>query len=90
MIESSQAAVRAVLVEFLTSQVATGVGEHMDLRDDLDLLSTGMIDSLGFLALMTVMHDAFGQHIDFEALDPDEMGLVGPFCAFVAQQAQAA
>lgn len=76
--------VRAALQDFLASQHGGRRIDAAELPDDLDMLASGMIDSLGFLGLMTMMRQAFGEHIDFEGLDPDQMGIVGPFCDFVA------
>ena len=80
--------VRVVLAEFLSNQAtAAGVYEAEDLADDFDILGAGLIDSIGFLGLMLVMQESFGQEIDFDTLDPEEMTLVGPLCRFVAEQA---
>ncbi|MGH7023396.1 MAG: hypothetical protein ACREEB_07365 [Caulobacteraceae bacterium] len=61
-----------------------------ELSDDLDLYLSGTIDSLGLLGLVETIRGAFGEHIDFEDLDPEEMTIVGPLCRFVADRANAA
>lgn len=82
------ASVRAVLVDFLLEQVRKGVAsEHGELTDDYDLLLSGTIDSLGMLELVGVMQENFGEHIDFDAIDPEQLTVVGPLCRFVAEHA---
>lgn len=58
-----------------------------DLPDDYDLLLSGLIDSLGLLELMSALSEFCGREIDFEALDPDEMTILGPLSGFVAEEA---
>ena len=55
-----------------------------DLPDECDLLLSGLIDSLGVLELLTGLSQYCGREIDFEALDPDQMTIVGPLCRFVS------
>ncbi len=62
------------------------LGKFEELPDDLDLLLSGMIDSIGLLELVAAIEEFAGREIDFEMLDPEEMTVVGPLCKFVAQQ----
>lgn len=75
--------VRNYLTERLTSQ---GRDVPEVLNDECDLLVSGVIDSLGMLELMTAFQEYCGRDIDFEALDPELMTIVGPLCDFVAGQ----
>jgi acyl carrier protein len=59
-----------------------------DVSDDLDLLLSGLIDSLGLLELMVALSGFAGTELDFEGLDPDAMTIVGPLCDFVVGQVQ--
>jgi acyl carrier protein len=54
------------------------------ITDDYDLLLSGLLDSLDLLELTVALGDYAGREIDFEALDPEEMTVVGPLCDFVA------
>jgi acyl carrier protein len=58
--------------------------------DDLDLRDSGMIDSLGFIELVAAIEDALGVEIDFEAMDPDQITVLGPLARHVHAQAEAA
>ena len=52
--------------------------------DDFDLLERGIIDSFGVLELIGDVEDHFGIEVDFEAMDPEELTIVGPFSRYVA------
>jgi acyl carrier protein len=58
-----------------------------DLPDDYDLMLSGLIDSLDLLELMTALGDHCGGEIDFEALDPEQMTILGPLSRYVADEA---
>ncbi len=57
-----------------------------DITDDYDLLLSGLLDSLDLLELTVALGDFAGREIDFEAIDPDQMTVVGPLCDFVASE----
>lgn len=76
---------------FLTGSIqkrlaAQGQDPPRELSNDCDLLLSGMIDSLGLLELVTAITEHYGREIDFEALDPEQMTVVGPLCKFVSEQ----
>lgn len=71
------------LAEKLSSQ---GREIPKELADDCDLLLSGIVDSLGLLDLMTAIQEHCGREIDFDALDSDQMTVVGPLCDFVSAQ----
>lgn len=60
------------------------------LNDDTDLVGSGLIDSFGLLELIGAVEDRLSMEIDFEALDADELTVVGPFCRYVAAAYHAA
>lgn len=79
--------VRVFLTNYLIHKLkAHGLDLSNDLPNDCDLLLSGYIDSLGLLELLTAIQEYFGREIDFEALDPEQMTVVGPLCKFVAEQ----
>jgi len=78
---------REFVSQFLADRhAAQGKGFSDGLRDDCDLLLSGLVDSLGLLELMTSLQEYCGREIDFDALDPEKMTVVGPLCDFVAGQ----
>jgi acyl carrier protein len=79
--------VRLFLTDYLSRKLeADGRDLAGDLSEDCDLLLSGIIDSLGLLELVTALTDHFDREIIFEALDPEQMTIVGPLCKFVAEQ----
>jgi acyl carrier protein len=79
--------VRLFVTGFVQERLA-GQGQESpnELSDDCDLLVSGVIDSLGVLDLVTAIQQYCGREIDFEALDPEQMTVVGPLCKFVWEQ----
>jgi acyl carrier protein len=79
--------VRSFLNDYLNRKlIATGRPVCDNLTEECDLLLSGMIDSIGLLELMAAIQDFYGRDIDFDAIDPEEMTIVGPLCEFVSQQ----
>ena len=86
-LQASPEQIRAFLQQYVAEKsVAGGKGEPGVLADDCDLLLSGMIDSLGLLDLMTAIQQHCNREIDFEALDPEQLTVVGPLCRYVSQQ----
>ena len=61
-----------------------------DVPDDLDLLTEGVVDSMGMIELITAIEKHFAIQIDFENLDPEEFTVLGPFCRYIEQQCNGA
>ena len=53
---------------------------------DLDLRAVGAIDSLGFIELIAELEDEFGVELEVEALSAEEITVLGPLSAHVADQ----
>jgi len=47
------------------------------LSDDLNLLETGLFDSLGFVELIVSIEEEFGVEVDFGAMDPETFTTLG-------------
>lgn len=79
--------VRVFLQQYVRDKsLAGGKVPPGELADDCDLLLTGIIDSLGLLDLMTAIQEHCQREIDFEALDPEQLTVVGPLCRYVSEQ----
>ncbi|WP_269584455.1 acyl carrier protein [Roseibium sp. Sym1] len=59
-----------VIREFITTEFAPDI-KPADLPDDLDLIESGIIDSLGVLKLVAFLEDEMGLAIAPEELDVD-------------------
>ncbi|SDS32543.1 acyl carrier protein [Actinoplanes derwentensis] len=55
------------------------------LTDDLDLMESGVVDSLGVLKLIAWVEDRFELVVDDTALDPDNFRSVDAIDAFIAR-----
>jgi acyl carrier protein len=87
MNEASSEQIRTFLQQYILEKSRVGgKGAPGELADDCDLLLSGMIDSLGLLDLMTAIQEHCQREIDFEALDPEQLTVVGPLCRYVSEQ----
>ena len=87
MIETNSEQIRTFLQQYIVEKsLAAGKATPGELADDCDLLLSGMIDSLGLLDLMSAIQQHCGHEIDFEALDPEQLTVVGPLCRYVSEQ----
>lgn len=55
---------QSILAKFIEKELAKGRKSHIDYEEDL--LSEGIIDSLGILQLVAFIEDKFGIHIEDE------------------------
>ena len=84
--EASSEQIRTFLQQYILEKSAGAKDQPGELADDCDLLLSGMIDSLGLLDLMTAIQRHCQTEIDFEALDPEQLTVVGPLCRYVSEQ----
>ena len=81
--------VRQCVLDFLDEDLkAQGRRLQREISDECDLLTEGLVDSVGFLTMTARVEEHFGVEIDYEELDPDEMAILGPFCRHVAEEAR--
>jgi acyl carrier protein len=73
-----------VLAEFLPDMGAE------DLQTDYDLVTGGVIDSLGLLKLIAWLEEQFGLPVDDIELDPDSFRTIDAINAFIASTEPAA
>lgn len=86
----SAQAVRLLILSSLEAQL-TAVGlTQTDIPDDFDLLTEGVIDSLGILQLITLIEEHFDIKIDFADLTPENLTIVGPFSRYIEERAPSA
>lgn len=56
--------------------------------DDLDLMKSGIIDSIGLINLISAIEERFGIEVDFEDLDPEYITVLGPLATYIAERAK--
>jgi acyl carrier protein len=77
-------AVRDLLLLHLEEPLAALGLKPSDVPDDFDLLTEGVIDSLGIVQMIAALDAHFGVAIDLEHLDPEQLTVIGPLCRYVA------
>jgi acyl carrier protein len=90
MTRLTESEVRRFLIEHFGSAIAARGVKPEEMGDDFDLLQTGIIDSLGVIEMISAVEKRFGITVDFEAMGPTELTLLGSFSRFVAANAVAA
>ena len=83
------ATVRALILGECADALADFGMQADEVADDLDLRTYGLIDSLGFLELVTALEDALDIALDLGDLPPERLTVLGPLSAAVADQAAA-
>lgn len=83
----SAQAVRQVILASLDSRLAERNLHPEQVPDDFDMLTEGVIDSLGILELIANIEKHFDVKVDFEDLDPEYLTILGPLCRYVEQKA---
>lgn len=59
-----------------------------ELPDDFDFLLSGVIDSFGILEMISAIEEEFGIQLDLEALDAEQITIIGPLSCYVAENAK--
>jgi acyl carrier protein len=83
---ASTDAVRALIIDHCGDDLAAIGIDPGSVGDDLDLRVAGVLDSLGFLELVTALEDDLQAELDFDELDPAELTVIGPLARHVGAQ----
>ena len=78
-----------ILSRLQASLVATSLRPE-DIDDDLDILTAGLIDSMGIVELLTAIERDLDVTIDFAELDPESLTIIGPLCRYIAEKSRGA
>jgi len=78
--------VRSLVLEKLQASLAGKGLTSANIPDNYDLLTEGVIDSMGILQLISEVEFRLGITVDFEDLDPEDLTVIGPFCRHVAKK----
>ena len=78
--------VKQFIVGFFSDALQVAGIDPDELPDDMDLLQTGVIDSMGILEITIALEERFEVPIDLEELPADQLVAVGPLASFVANQ----
>ncbi len=86
----SPSAVRQLLLSECADALAALGMTPAHVPDDFDLRAHGVVDSLGFLELVTMLEEELQLEVDLDVLAPEELTTVGPLVEAVALQAATA
>jgi acyl carrier protein len=75
--------VRAYIIGRVTEGLEAKRLAPVDVTDDFDLLTEGVIDSFGFVELMLELEERCGVSIDFDGIDAEDLTRVGPLSRYV-------
>lgn len=79
----AETSLRSTIAERLTPRLARLGLSPSDLTDDLDLVRSGVLDSLGFVDLIADLENATGKQVDLEqALERKNATTVGSIVSF--------
>ena len=75
---------KALILECLAHSESPFRLEVAAVPDSFDLRAEGVIDSLGFVRLLTELEARLGFAIDLADLEPEQLTTIGPLAAHVA------
>ena len=74
---------------FIVSHLANSFKENnlveRQITDDFDLKDRGIIDSIGFLQLISAIEEHFGIEIDFGDMDAEDLTVIGSMCRYIGE-----
>jgi acyl carrier protein len=79
--------VREFLLRRYGEQISARGLKVAEVPDGYDLLTQGIIDSMGILEMVGALEEHLGFELDLESLDAGQLTLIGPFSRYVAQRA---
>jgi acyl carrier protein len=83
--------VKSVILAHLAQSISELGLEPTALGDDFDLLTSGVIDSLGIVELIGAIEQQLGLVLDLSELDPENLTTLGPLSRYIeAQYSQSA
>jgi acyl carrier protein len=81
--------VRAFILDRLQDQLEAKGLSLSSVPDDFDLLTEGVIDSMGIVELIVALEQQLGTCLDFEELDPENLTIIGPLCRYIEEKSGA-
>ena len=78
--------VRSLILSRLEQSLLDAGLDPAMVDDDLDLLTGGVIDSLGVVELISAIEQQLGVELDLTELDPEQLTVLGPLSRFIENQ----
>ncbi len=80
--------VRGFIISHLASSFKENNMAEIEITDDFDLKDRGIIDSIGFLQLISAIEDHFGIEVDFGEMDTENLTVIGSICSYIQERAE--
>jgi len=80
--------VRRFIVSHLASPIKENNITEKEITGDFDLMKRGIIDSIGFLHLVSAIENHFGIEVDFEDMDTEDLTIIGSICRYIEERAE--
>jgi acyl carrier protein len=78
--------VRSLILARLEQPMVEMGLEPAAITDDFDLLTSGIVDSLGVVELIGAIEQQLGIALDLSELDPESLTTVGPLSRYIETQ----
>lgn len=78
--------VKSVILAHLAQSISELGLQPGGLSDDFDLLTSGVIDSLGIIELIGAIEQELGLVLDLSELDPENLTRLGPLSRYIEAQ----
>jgi acyl carrier protein len=78
--------VRSLILSRLEESIVAIGLDPAKLNDDFDLLTEGVIDSLGIVELISSIEQHLGLALDLSELDPENLTVLGPLSRYIEEQ----
>jgi acyl carrier protein len=78
--------VRSVIINHFHDAIARAGFDPAAVCDDFDMLTQGVIDSIGVVEMVAAIEKQFDISLDLANLDPESLTILGPLSRFVEQQ----
>lgn len=76
------------VIQWVRHNSTSGRSADVPITSDTDLLAAGLIDSLGFVDLITFIESHEGCRIDLTDADPSEFAIVKGLCRIALKNSQ--
>ncbi len=86
MISGSCGSVKSLILTRLGPSITEMGLVPADINDDFDLLTSGVIDSLGIVELIGAIEQELGIALDLSELDPENLTILGPLSRYIEMQ----
>lgn len=77
--------IKKFVINFMENNLELDKNDMNAIDDDLDLIGSGIMNSLNFIELVTGLEETFKIEIDFEKHDPSEFTTLAGFAGLAAE-----